>query len=203
MNRTFSAGIVLCSAALVCAPLSIHAADVAAAPKAGSSRSVTLTQSRTSPHDVVSRKIEGNRVTIIYGRPFTNDPKSGEPRKVWGGLVPFGERWRLGADEATTLITQKPIDLGGLAVPAGTYSLFFQPEADGSAKLIVNKEIGQWGIDPYHSETELGKVETKAEPLSPAIHQLTIAIEALKPEGGVIRIKWEDQQFSVPFKLQK
>ena len=59
-------------------------------------------QKRISPHETISARIEGNRVTITYGRPYTKDPKTGEPRKIWGGLVPYGQPWRMGADEATT-----------------------------------------------------------------------------------------------------
>jgi hypothetical protein len=148
---------------------------------------------------VISRSIDGNRVTIIYGRPFTKDPQTGEMRKVWGELVPFGKIWRLGADEATTLITQHTIELGGATVPAGAYTLFMQPEADGSSKLIVNREIGQWGIDPYHPENELVRVDLKKQPSTEPLHQLTILLENAKPTGGVLKIVWEDRQFSVPY----
>lgn len=165
--------------------------------------SVHAQQSRKSPHDTISRKVEGNRITIIYGRPFTRDPSSGQPRKIWGGLVPYDKIWRLGADEATTLITQQTIDLGGLEVPAGTYTLFMLPAADGTAKLIVNKEIGQWGIDPYHADRELGRIVLKAEPLATPVPQLTIALENGRPRGGVIKISWEDTQFTVPYTVKK
>lgn len=196
MKHAFSLTLLVSSAALLCAPIVGRAAESAA--KSGSSHAVTLSQPRWSAHDVVSRKLDGNRITVIYGRPTTADPKNGEQRKVWGELVPFGKIWRLGADEATTLITQKPIMLGDLDVPAGAYTLFMQPEADGSAKLLVNKEIGQWGIDPYHAESELGRVDMKAEPLAAPVHLLTIAIDARKPSGGALRIEWEDEQFVVP-----
>ncbi len=66
-----------------------------------------------SPHETASRVIDGNRVTVTYGRPFTKSPRTGEVRKIWGGLVPYGEPWRMGADEATLLITQQPIVMGG------------------------------------------------------------------------------------------
>ena len=76
-----------------------------------------------SPHETTSAVIDNNRVTIIYGRPFTKHPKTGEVRKIWGGLVPYGKAWRMGSDEATTLITQQPIVLGGTEIPAGAYTL--------------------------------------------------------------------------------
>jgi hypothetical protein len=103
-------------------------------------------QKRVSPHETTSAVIDGNRVTVVYGRPYTKDPHTGEMRKIWGGLVPYGKVWRTGADEATLLITQKPIMFGDTAVPAGVYTLFTLPQEDGAAKLIINKQVGQWGV---------------------------------------------------------
>src|SRR5829696_6916929 len=65
-----------------------------------------------SPHETTSALIDGCRVTLTYGRPFTKDPKTGEPRKIWGTLVPWDKAWRTGADEATVLMTQKPLVIG-------------------------------------------------------------------------------------------
>ena len=65
------------------------------------------------PHETISAVIDGNRVTVTYGRPYTKNPRTGEVRKIWGGLVPYGKPWRMGADEATLLITQQPIVMGG------------------------------------------------------------------------------------------
>ncbi len=100
---------------------------------------------RVSPHETVSATIDGANIKIVYGRPYTRDPKTKEMRKIWGGLVPFGQVWRMGADEATMLTTDHDIAIGGTAIPAGSYTLFLQPEENGPAKLIVNKQTGQWG----------------------------------------------------------
>src|SRR4030043_2017000 len=94
--------------------------------------STQLTQARISPHDTISRVIDRtNRVTIYYGRPFAKDPKTGETRTIWGGLVPYNRAWRLGADEATLLITQQPIMIGNTEIPAGAHSLFMRPGEGG------------------------------------------------------------------------
>src|SRR6059058_6038080 len=77
-----------------------------------SSSTLMAQQKRVSPHETVSAVVDGNRVTVVYGRPYTKDPKTGEPRKIWGGLVPFGKVWRTGADEATLLITQQDLQIG-------------------------------------------------------------------------------------------
>src|SRR6266436_5548005 len=74
---------------------------------------------RVSPHETVNASVGDTKITIVYGRPYTKDPKSGEKRKIWGGLVPYGKVWRMGADEATLLTTDKEISIGGTAIEAG------------------------------------------------------------------------------------
>src|SRR6476660_9086299 len=66
-----------------------------------------------SPHETTSGVIDGNRVTITYGRPYSKAPGKEEVRKIWGALVPYGQVWRTGSDEATILITQQPIEISG------------------------------------------------------------------------------------------
>ena len=76
------------------------------------SPSMAQQHKRISPHETVSKVVDGNRVMVVYGRPYTKDPQNGQDRKIWGDLIPYGEVWRTGADEATLLITQKPIVMG-------------------------------------------------------------------------------------------
>ena len=167
-------------------------------------------QTRTSPHETITTFIkEGGKyysVTIVYGRPYTKDPKSGEPRKIWGDLVPFGQVWRAGADEATLLITQDPLVMGGVEIPAGAVTLYALPAADGSAKLIVNKRIGQWGYG-YSKSTEaneLARIDLKKDPLEKAVDQFTILIEADPASCGVVlKLQWANTQYSVPFAFKK
>jgi len=168
-----------------------------------------------SPHETISARINGNQVMIIYGRPYTKSPRTGEIRKIWGGLVPWGKIWRTGADEATLLITQKPIVLGGQAIPAGCYTLWTLPNEDGTAKLIINKQIGQWGEDPkdptnskdsnsvYDKANDVARVDLKKSDLDDSVDQFTIAIDK-DPDvkgGGLIKLKWEKTQYAVGFTL--
>ncbi len=159
-------------------------------------------QRRMSPHETISTVIDGNRVMVVYGRPYTKNPRSGEMRKIWGGLVPYGKVWRLGADEATLLVTQKPITLGETAVPAGAYTLFMLPEESGASKLIINKQVGQWGLQ-YSEGEDLGRVEMKKEALDKTADQLTLAIEKNPAGGGLLKVMWENTQFSVPITVKK
>ena len=158
-------------------------------------------QKRVSPHETVSAVIDGSRVTVTYGRPYTKSPKTGETRKIWGGLVPYGQVWRTGADEATTLITQKPLVFGDTTVPAGAYTLWTLPAEDGSAKLIINKQIGQWGVGPgsYDEKNDVARVDLKKDALDTPVDQLTIAVS--KP--GLLKLSWENIQYSVAFTVQK
>jgi hypothetical protein len=156
---------------------------------------------RVSPPDTVTANIGGAEIKIVYGRPFTKDPKTEEPRKIWGSLVPFGQVWRTGANEATLLTTDKPLVMGSTTVPAGTYSIFTLPSADGG-KLIINKQTGQWGTK-YDEAQDLARVDMKKAPLSDAVHQFTIGIEKNGADGGMLRLMWEDTQYSVPFTVGK
>ena len=165
-------------------------------------------QKRMSPHETISTVIDGNRVTIVYGRPYIKDPRSGEARKIWGGLVPYGRIWRTGADEATLLITQKPIVLGDVTIPAGAFTLWTLPNEDGTAKLVVNKQVGQWVVahDPkqaYDEALDVGRVDLKKEALDKPVDQFTISIEKNPSGGGLLKMQWESTQFSVPLTVKK
>jgi Protein of unknown function (DUF2911) len=162
-------------------------------------------QKRISPHETISKVIDGNRVTIVYGRPYTKDSTTGQIRKIWGELVPYGEVWRTGADEATLLITQKPIMIGEATVPAGAYTLWTLPNEDGTAKLIINKRVGQWGIGPgsYDEEQDLVRSDLKKEALEAPVDQFTMSVSKNPSGGGILSMMWERTAFSIPFIVQK
>ena len=155
-------------------------------------------QKRVSPHETISAVIDGNRVTITYGRPFAVKPGTTEARKIWGGLVPYDKPWRMGADEATTLITQKPIVLGGTAIPAGVYTLYMVPSEAGVSKLAISTGLGGWGI-PVDTKHDLAQVDLTKTALDKPLDQLAISIS----KTGVLQIAWEDTQFSAAFTVQK
>lgn len=160
-----------------------------------------------SPHETISTVIgdrrTGCRVTITYGRPYSKKPGTSEPRKIWGGLVPWGKAWRMGADEATLLITQQPLVIGGATVPAGAYTLYMVPQENGASKLAISKRIGQWGV-PVDESQDLARVDLTKSSLDKPVDQFTMAIaNDAAAGGGVIKLMWEDTQFSVPFTVQK
>ena len=148
--------------------------------------SLRAQQQRLSPHETTGSVVDGDRVTVVYGRPYTKNPHGTDMRKIWGGLVPYGKVWRTGADEATLLVIQKPVIFGETTVPAGCYSLYTLPNEDGSAKLIINKAIGQWGTQ-YDEAQDLARVDLKKSPLDKAVDQFTITVEKGASGGGVLK----------------
>jgi hypothetical protein len=159
-------------------------------------------QKRVSPHETVSAVIDGNRVTMTYGRPFAIKPGTTEARKIWGGLVPYGRPWRMGADEATTLITQKPLQLGGTTIPAGVYTLYMMPSETGTSQLVISTGLGGWGI-PVDTAHDLAKVDLEKSALDKPVDQFTMAVAKNGAGGGVLKLAWESTQFSAPFTVQK
>jgi Protein of unknown function (DUF2911) len=171
----------------------------------GISSSMAQQHKRISPHEAVSKVIDGNGVTVVYGRPYTKDPTSGQDRKIWGGLVPYAEVWCTGADEATLLIIQEPILIAGTTVPAGAYTLWTLPNQDGAGKLIINKQVGQWEVGPgsYDEKQDVVRVDLKKEALDTPVDQFTMEVSKDPSGGGVLRMMWEKTALSVPFTVQK
>jgi hypothetical protein len=138
-----------------------------------------------SPHETITATVDGAKVSIEYGRPYTRG------RKIVGGLVPYGRVWRTGADQATTLTTDAPLVIGGAKVPAGKFTLYTLPNPNGW-KLIINKQTGQWGTE-YNEAQDLARVDLTARTLGAPVDQFTINID-----GGKLILAWELTELSVP-----
>lgn len=161
-----------------------------------------------TPHATISTVIganrqSGNRVTVVYGRPNVKHPRTGEVRKVWGGLEAWDKPYRLGADEATLFITQKPLEIAGTTIPAGAYTIYLVPSQTGPSKLAFSKKLGDWGI-PIDTTQDLARVDLQQEKLDTLVEQLTITIENGAPQSnsGTLKIAWDDMQWSLPFSVK-
>jgi hypothetical protein len=150
---------------------------------------------RASPHETAKATIDGATITVEYGRPYVKG------RKIMGGLVPYGKVWRTGADEATTLTTDKAIQIAGAAVPAGKYTLYTLP-GEGEWQLIINKQTGQWGTE-YAQAQDLARVPLKKGATSAPVEQLTISIDKNPAGGGVLKIAWETTELTAPISVSK
>lgn len=146
-----------------------------------------------SPRDTVRATIGNAHLVIDYGRPH----KRG--REIFGGVVPWGEVWRTGANAATGLTTDADLKVGGTIIPKGSYTLWSLPSKNG-AKLIVNSETGQWGTD-YHADKDFARLDLATEALAQPVETFTIAIDPAAG-GGVLRLRWDRTQYSLPFTVQ-
>src|SRR3954468_7946678 len=150
-------------------------------------------EKRPSPPGTVKATLNGATITIDYSRPSVRG------RKIMGALVPYGQVWRTGANEATTLTTDKAIDIGGLAVPAGKYTLYTLP-GESEWKLIVNKQSGQWGTD-YDEKQDLGRVTLKKAAAAAPVEQFTISIDNAAT-GGTLKLAWENTELTAPITVK-
>ncbi len=151
-------------------------------------------RNRVSPHETVELALNGKKITVTCGRP------SMKGRKIMGGLVPFGQVWRTGADEATVLTTEADLMIGDLTVPKGSYGLFTLPSESGW-KLIVNKVSDQWGAFNYDAKQDLGRVDMKAGKTSAPVEQFTITL-AKAGSGATMKLEWENTSASVDLKAK-
>ena len=149
---------------------------------------------RKSPHESTFIEVGGHKITITYGRPHMNK------RTIMGGLVPYGQVWRTGADEATTLSTDVDLDINGLKVPKGVYALFTIPK-ENSWTLIVNKTAKQWGAFSYKDATDLGRTDMAVSKASSPVEQFTISLTPEGSSGATLKMAWENTVASVPIKV--
>jgi len=116
-------------------------------------------------------------------------------RKIYGGLVPYGEVWRTGANEATTFVTSSDVVVGGKTVPAGSYTIFTVPTAD-KWTLIINKKTGEWGIPYKYESDELVRADMNVSKLPAPVENFTLAYDK-SSSGCTLRLDWETTRASV------
>jgi Protein of unknown function (DUF2911) len=146
---------------------------------------------RPSPPAQAQCKLpDGKTITTDYSSPRAKG------RQIFGGLVPYNEVWRTGANEATTFVTTANLSVQGKDVPAGSYTIFTVPAQD-KWTLIINKKTGEWGI-PYHYESdELVRVPMQVGKTSGPVENFTINYD--QGGGCTLLISWENTQASVKF----
>ena len=163
--------------------------------------SVALAQSPQYTSPVATTKVEfgGKQIRISYHAPSMHG------RQILGGLVPYGQVWRAGANEATLLHTDLDLTIGSLAVPKGDYSIYILPE-EKQWTLIVNKQTGQWGIHHDGSTTEvpaddLGRVIMKLSKPAAPVETFAITLSKLTKDGnqGSLAMSWENTVATVDF----
>jgi len=151
-------------------------------------------QKMASPPGTADVTLKGQQITIAYSRP------SMRGRKIMGELVPYGQVWRTGANEATTLTTPVDLNIGGTNVPAGKYTLWTLPSESGW-KLIINKQTGQWGTE-YNKDQDLARVDMQKSQISKPVEQFTISWKKNSENSADLVLEWETTRASVPVKAK-
>jgi hypothetical protein len=150
---------------------------------------------RPSPPAKAQCKLpDGKTITVDYSSPRAKG------RKIFGELVPYGQVWRTGANEATTFVTTANLSAGGKDVPAGSYSIFTVPNAD-SWSLIINKHTGEWGVPYKYESEELARIPMSVGKTSAAVENMTISFD--QSGGCTLQVSWENTQASVKFSEKK
>lgn len=137
-----------------------------------------------SPPAKAEATLNGKKVTIDYSAPSKRN------RKIMGGLVPYGQVWRTGANAATTLTTESDLMIGNLHVPKGTYTLYTIPN-EKEWTLIVNKQTGQWGTN-YDEKQDLGRVKMNVSQVKHPVETFVIGIDK------ALTLTWENTKAWVP-----
>jgi hypothetical protein len=137
---------------------------------------------------------DGKTITVDYSSPRVNG------RKIFGSLVPYGQVWRTGANEATTFVADTNLTVGGKDVPAGNYTLFTVPDKD-KWTLVISKKTGEWGI-PYPEGEDLARVDMKDAKTPAPVENFTISFDQA---GGncTMQISWENTLVSAEFAEKK
>jgi Protein of unknown function (DUF2911) len=163
------------------------------------SRTVPL-QGRKSPLDSVTFRVATQPVKVCYGRP------SARGRTMIGGEVPYGKLWRTGANEPTIFFAPVPLEVAGIKVSPGVYSLYTEP-GQKEWVVIVNRSISQWGRESNYTkevkDQELGRATVKTEAATTPVETFTIRAEPAGDNTASLVLEWEKTRVRIPVKAAK
>jgi hypothetical protein len=147
-----------------------------------------------SPAATATASLGSATIKIDYNTP------SMRGRKIMGGLVPYGQVWRTGANPATTLTTSTDMTFGTLTVPAGTHTIYTLPGEKGWL-LIINNQTGQWGT-VYDPSKDLGRTPMVSKPMAAPQELMSISFEKTTANSTQLHVKWETTDEYVTVKLK-
>lgn len=149
---------------------------------------------RRSPIAIASVKSNGTYVKVAYGQPYR------QGRTIFGELLPFGEIWRTGANEATEITITEPVLMGTEAIRAGTYSMFSIPEPD-SMTIILNYDLGMWGADSYNQDRDYKRIKFPIQTLENPVEAFSIEFSEPDYNSTIMTLKWGLMQIEVPIRF--
>jgi Protein of unknown function (DUF2911) len=147
-----------------------------------------------SPRDTVHAGVGAAHLMLDYGRPKKR------AREIFGGVVPWNQVWRTGANAATQFTTDMPLQFGDQVIPAGAYTLWMLTEPAGS-QLIVNRQTGQWGTY-YDPSQDVARLDLRQTALPSPVESFTITVEP-GDSGGILALSWDTTRFELPFTVAR
>lgn len=144
----------------------------------------------------VTQDLGIKKITLKYQRP------SARERQVFGGLVPYGQVWRTGANNATTLTFEDEVTVNGNKVQAGTYGLFTIPN-EGEWTIILNKGAEQWGSYNYKQEDDVIRFQVASKRVQDAVETFTIAFEDVTTKSLNVSLAWENTKVKFPIETDQ
>ena len=152
---------------------------------------------RLSPKDTVEFKLNDLKLEVFYNRP------SKKEREVFGALVPFNQVWRTGANEATTFETNQMLEISGMPLPKGKYTLWTVPK-DTIWTVIFNSKQYDWGVDNemkplWDPNYDFLNIDIPVQKLNATVEQFTIAFDN-STDNLFLTMAWDDTKIAVPLK---
>jgi len=148
---------------------------------------------RPSPNAKVSQVIGVTEISVDYSSPGVKD------RKIWGGVVPYNQVWRAGANSATKITFAKDVTIDGKPIAAGTYAFFVLPTPTRWT-LILSKNANQFGAFTYKKEDDVLRVDVRPQP-APMRERLAYQFSSFNDAGGSLDLEWEKVRVSLPIKV--
>jgi hypothetical protein len=149
---------------------------------------------QASPPATVKQQVGITDIELTYSRP------SVKGRKIFGGLVPYGEVWRTGANSATKISFSTPVKVGGTEIPAGTYELFTIPNAT-EWTIIFHKNMSQWGAYTYDQKNDVARVTVKATESTSVVETFAIGFSSVTEDSAVLNFAWDKARASVKINI--
>jgi hypothetical protein len=162
--------------------------------------SAGVASAQQSPPAQTSVTIDGKKLAIKYSAPSVRGRKIFGP----GGLLsndPTYPAWRAGANDATAFHTDADLDIGGVRVPKGDYTIYVWVADPENWQLIINKETGQWGLS-YNAKLDLGRIKMTMSKPPATIETFKMTLSSTAPKTGKLELDWEKHIASVPIMLK-
>lgn len=172
--------------------VAVSAAALMAVAGAALAQPPGLNLPRLSPNATISQLVGVTKISIQYSSPAVKG------RKIWGDLVPYGEVWRAGANENTTITFSTPVKIGGKELPAGIYGLQTIP-TEGDWTVIFSKDADEWGAFSYKQENDALRIQVKPQTVADSLERMAFAFEDTTDTSTKVVLRWE--KLRVPFQV--